>query len=53
MHKSIATELGLSENTVKIHLHNIISKLRSHNRTGAAAWFRDYQARKMLLRTSG
>lgn len=39
--KSIATQLKLSEHTVKIHLHNIISKLRAHNRTEAAAWFRD------------
>lgn len=39
--KSIAVALGLSEHTVKIHLHNIISKLGAHNRTEAAAWFRD------------
>lgn len=44
--KAIAAELGLSEHTVKIHLHNIISKLHAHNRTGAAAWFRDHQNRK-------
>lgn len=43
--KTIAAELQLSEHTVKIHLHNIISKLRAHNRTEAAAWFRDHQAR--------
>lgn len=40
--KSIAAHLKLSEHTVKIHLHNIISKLRAHNRTEAAAWFRDH-----------
>jgi DNA-binding NarL/FixJ family response regulator len=40
--KSIAARLNLSEHTVKIHLHNIISKLRVHNRTEAAAWFRDH-----------
>lgn len=45
--KSIAAQLDLSEHTVKIHLHNIISKLRAHNRTEAAAWFRDYQVRHL------
>ncbi len=42
--KAIAAELSLSEHTVKIHLHNIISKLGTHNRTEAAARFRDHQA---------
>lgn len=42
--KMIAAELSLSEHTVKIHLHNIISKLGTHNRTEAAARFRDHQA---------
>jgi DNA-binding NarL/FixJ family response regulator len=41
--KAIAAELRLSEHTVKIHLHNIISKLGAHNRTEAAARFRDHQ----------
>jgi DNA-binding NarL/FixJ family response regulator len=40
--KNIASELGLSENTVKIHIHNIIGKLGVHNRTEAAAQFRDH-----------
>lgn len=35
--KLIAVEFNLSENTVKVHLHNIISKLGVHNRTEAAA----------------
>jgi len=35
--KLIAAALGLSEHTVKIHLHNIITKLGAHNRTEAAA----------------
>lgn len=49
--KTIAAELGLSEHTVKIHLHNIISKLGVHNRTQAAARFRDYRDNGFALRT--
>jgi DNA-binding NarL/FixJ family response regulator len=41
--KAIAAALGLSEHTVKIHLHNIIRKLGAHNRTEAAARFHDYR----------
>lgn len=41
--KQIAAEVQLSENTVKIHLHNIIRKLGTHNRTEAAARFRDHE----------
>lgn len=40
--KTIAAKFSLSEHTVKIHLHNIIAKLGVHNRTEAAARFRDY-----------
>jgi DNA-binding NarL/FixJ family response regulator len=39
--KLIAAAFGLSEHTVKIHLHNIIRKLGVHNRTEAAARFRN------------
>ncbi len=35
--KIIAAALGLSEHTVKIHIHNIITKLGVHNRTEAVA----------------
>jgi len=34
--KTIASRLGLSENTIKLHIHNIIMKLGVHNRTEAA-----------------
>lgn len=34
--KVIAAQLGLSENTVKLHIHHIITKLGVHNRTEAA-----------------
>lgn len=44
--KLIAAALGLSEHTVKIHLHNIISKLGAHNRTEAAAIY--HERREML-----
>jgi DNA-binding CsgD family transcriptional regulator len=36
--KIIAAELGLSEHTIKLHMHNIIVKLGVKNRTEAAAW---------------
>ncbi|MGO4835609.1 LuxR C-terminal-related transcriptional regulator [Rhizobiaceae sp. 2RAB30] len=45
--KTIAAEFRLSEHTVKIHLHNIISKLGAHNRTEAAARFRYFQERSL------
>lgn len=37
--KIIAADLGLSEHTVKIHIHNIITKLGVHNRTEAAIMY--------------
>lgn len=37
--KLIANRMGLSEHTVKAHVHNLIAKLRVSNRTQAAASF--------------
>lgn len=48
--KLIAAALGLSEHTVKIHLHNIITKLGAHNRTEAAAI---YHGRREALGARG
>lgn len=41
--KIIAAALGLSEHTVKIHIHNIITKLGVHNRTEAVALYFDHK----------
>lgn len=35
--KIIAAHLGISEHTIKLHMHHVISKLGAHNRTEAAA----------------
>lgn len=37
--KSVAAELGLSEHTVKLHVHHIITKLGARNRTEATIWY--------------
>lgn len=37
--KTIACELGVSEHTVKLHVHHIISKIGVNNRTQAAQWY--------------
>lgn len=37
--KVIASRMGLSEHTVKVHVHNLIAKLRVTNRTQAAIAF--------------
>jgi DNA-binding NarL/FixJ family response regulator len=42
--KAIAAEFNLSEHTVKVHLHNIITKLGARNRTDAAARFLEREA---------
>jgi DNA-binding NarL/FixJ family response regulator len=36
--KDVGRRLGLSEGTVKVHLHNIYSKLRVKNRTALVVW---------------
>lgn len=41
--KVIAHELGLSEHTVKLHIHHVIAKLGVCNRTEAAAWFFEHR----------
>jgi len=37
--KSIAHDLGLSEHTVKLHLHNVFAKIGVDNRAHATAWY--------------
>ena len=44
--KIIAAALGLSEHTVKIHIHNIITKLGVHNRTEAVALYFEHRDRE-------
>jgi DNA-binding NarL/FixJ family response regulator len=39
--KHIAAELGLSSGTVRIHVSNVLAKLRVENRTAAAMLARD------------
>jgi DNA-binding NarL/FixJ family response regulator len=39
--KIIADRLTLSIHTVKVHVHNLIRKLRAHNRTQATAIYRN------------
>ncbi|KAA9010677.1 response regulator transcription factor [Histidinibacterium aquaticum] len=37
--KLVARELGLSEHTIKLHMHHILRKLGVSNRTGASMWY--------------
>ncbi|MDX5403252.1 MAG: helix-turn-helix transcriptional regulator [Rhodobacterales bacterium] len=37
--KTIAHKMALSEHTVKLHLHNAITKIGARNRTEAATWY--------------
>lgn len=46
--KVIAAKIQLSEHTVKIHLHNIITRLEVRNRTEAAARFRTWQETRLV-----
>ena len=41
--KLIADRMGLSEHTVKAHVHNLIAKLRVTNRTQAAAYLHEHE----------
>ncbi|MGB0901624.1 response regulator transcription factor [Halocynthiibacter sp.] len=45
--KVIAHELSLSESTVKLHIHHVISKLGVHNRTEAALIFHKAQGKHL------
>lgn len=45
--KSIASEINVSEHTVKLHIHNLIRKLGVANRTEAANWFLSRQERRL------
>jgi DNA-binding CsgD family transcriptional regulator len=42
--RAIATEFGISEHTVKIHIHRVISKLEVSNRTSAAVFYLGHRA---------
>ncbi|MGH6862017.1 MAG: response regulator transcription factor, partial [Phyllobacterium sp.] len=46
--KIIADRLTLSEHTVKVHVHNLIRKLRVHNRTQAAAVYRNTREQEVF-----
>jgi DNA-binding NarL/FixJ family response regulator len=41
--KIIAYRLGMSQSTVKVHVHNILNKLKVTNRTAAAVTARRMQ----------
>jgi len=42
--RSIATSLGLSEHTVKLHVHHIFGKIGVSNRTSATHWYMSRKA---------
>jgi len=43
----IATQLGISENTIRYHLKNIYNKINVTNRTEAAIWFFEHGETKL------
>ena len=47
--KLIANRLGLSEHTVKLHIHHVIAKLGVNNRTEAAVWFLENHGSEHLI----
>lgn len=47
--KIIAHKMSLSEHTVKVHVHNLLTKLRVTNRTQAAATYRRGMAEALSL----
>jgi DNA-binding NarL/FixJ family response regulator len=51
--KMIAHRLNISQSTVKAHVHNIISKLEVHNRTGAAVAARRMQPTTLRTNDNG
>lgn len=51
--KIIAAALGLSEHTVKIHIHNIITKLGMHNRTEVVALYFEQKSREAASHARG
>ena len=50
--KNIAEKLELSEHTVKLHMHHVLSKLGVDNRTGATHWYLG-QTRRMQADARG
>ena len=42
----IATELFLSEETVKVHVHNLMKKIPVNKRNEIPAWLDEYEAKK-------
>lgn len=49
--KNVADDLGLSEHTVKLHMHNIINKLGVRNRTAATVWYMSKRGMSADLKT--
>lgn len=43
--KNIASDLSLSQHTVKLHIHNVLKKIGVSNRTCAASWYNSSRGR--------